>query len=397
MSNEQNTALKAPSQPTGAPAPVCKSEERFRQDADEWKATFDSITDFVSLQDSNFRFLKVNKAFADAFGMRPEDIPGMTCYKLVHGTEHHQPDCPHCETLRSGKPHRAEFFEPHLGVYLEVSTSPVFGENGDIAGSVHIAKDITWRRQAEQRQAKLLTDVESINRELKDFAYIVSHDLKAPLRGIKSLVEWISTDYADKLDEAGKEQMKMLTKRVERMHNLIEGVLQYSRVTHDEGQRASVNLNELVPQVIDSIAPPENISIRIAGELPTITFEPTRIAQVFQNLLGNAVKYMDKPQGRITVGCVEEDGCWKFGVCDNGPGIDKKHFERIFQIFQTLNSRDELESTGVGLTIAKKIVEMYGGKIWVESKLGEGSAFYFTIPIEQKELTNAKTQASIAH
>ena len=244
---------------------------------------------------------------------------------------------------------------------------------------------------------ELLARIESVEKELKDFAYIVSHDLKAPLRGIKSLAEWISADYADKLDEAGREQMKMLTKRVERMHNLIEGVLQYSRVTHDEGQRASVNLNELVPQVIDSIAPPDNVSIRIAGELPTITFEPTRIAQVFQNLLGNAVKYMDKPQGRITVGCAEEDDCWKFSVCDNGPGIDEKHFERIFQIFQTLNSRDELESTGVGLTIAKKIVEMYGGKIWVESKLGEGSTFYFTIPIEQKELTNAKAQACTAH
>jgi len=395
MSNEQDTALKSPSQRTGAPAPVRKSEEKFGQAADEWKATFDSITDMVSLHDKNFRLLKVNKAFADTFGMRPEDIVGMTCCKLVHGTEHPPPDCPHQETLRSGKPHRAEFFEPHLGVYLEFSASPVFAENGDVAGSVHIAKDITWRKQAEQRQAKLLTDVESINRELKDFAYIVSHDLKAPLRGIKSLVEWISADYADKLDENGKEQMKMLTKCVERMHNLIEGVLQYSRVTRDEGELASVNLNELVPQVIDSIAPPDNVSIRIANDLPTITFEPTRITQVFQNLLGNAVKYMDKPEGQITVWCAEEDGCWKFSVCDNGPGIDEKHFERIFQMFQTLCPRDQMESTGVGLTIARKIVEMYGGKIWVESKLGEGSTFYFTIPTQKEEPKDEKTEANI--
>jgi PAS domain S-box-containing protein len=396
MSNEQNTALKSPSQRTGAPAPVCKSEEGFRQDADEWKTTFDSITDLVSLHDSNFRFLKVNKAFADAFGMRPEDIAGMTCCKLVHGAEHPPNDCPHQETLRSGKPHRAEFFEPHLGVYLEVSASPVFAENGDVAGSVHIAKDITWRKQAEQKQAKLLTDVESISRELKDFAYIVSHDLKAPLRGIKSLVEWISADYADKLDENGREQMKMLQNRVERMHNLIEGVLQYSRVTHDEGQRASVNLNELVPQVIDSIAPPENVSIKITNELPTIQFEPTRITQVFQNLLGNAVKYMDKPEGQVTIGCAEEDGCWKFSVSDNGPGIDEKHFERIFQMFQTLRARDEMESTGVGLTIVKKIVEMYGGRIWVDSKLGKGSTFYFTIPTQTEETKDEKTEANTA-
>jgi PAS domain S-box-containing protein len=394
MSNEQNTALKSLPQQTGVPDPECKSEEGFRQDADEWKATFDSITDLVSLQDSNFRFQKVNKAFADAFGMRAEDIVGMTCYKLVHGTEHPPPDCPHQETLRSGKPHRAEFFEPHLGVYLEVSTSPVFAENGDVAGSVHIAQDITWRKQAEQKQAKLLTDVESISRELKDFAYIVSHDLKAPLRGIKSLVEWISADYADKLDENGREQMKMLQNRVERMHNLIEGVLQYSRVSRDKGEHASVNLNELVPQVIDSIAPPENVSIKITNDLPTIQFEPTRITQVFQNLLGNAVKYTDKPQGQVTIWCAEEDGCWKFSICDNGPGIDEKHFERIFQMFQTLCPRDQVESTGVGLTIVRKIVEMYGGKIWVESKLGEGSTFYFTIPTQKEEPKDEKTEAN---
>jgi PAS domain S-box-containing protein len=396
MSNEQNTVLKSPSQRTGVTAPVCKSEERFRQDADEWKATFDSITDLVSLHDSNFRLLKVNKAFADAFGMRPEDIVGMTCYKLVHGTEQPPHDCPHRETLRSGKPHRAEFFEPHLVIHLEVSTSPVFAENGDVAGSVHIAKDITRRKQAEQRQAKLLTDVESISRELKDFAYIVSHDLKAPLRGIKSLVEWISADYADKLDENGREQMNMLTNRVERMHNLIEGVLQYSRISRDKGERASVNLNELVTQVIDSIAPPENVSIRIANELPTIQFEPARITQVFQNLLGNAVKYMDKPQGQVTIWCVEEDGCWKFSICDNGPGIDEKHFERIFQLFQTLRAHDEMESTGVGLTIVRKIVEMHGGRTWVESKLGEGSTFYFTIPTQKEEPKDEKTEANIA-
>jgi len=250
-------------------------------------------------------------------------------------------------------------------------------------------------QQAEQRQAKLLTDVESINRELKDFAYIVSHDLKAPLRGIKSLAEWISADYADKLDENGREQMKMLQDRVERMHNLIEGVLQYSRVTCDEGQRAWVNLNELVPQVINSIAPPENVSIRIANELPTISFDPTRITQVFQNLLGNAVKHTDKPQVQVTIWCAEEDGCWKFSVCDNGPGIDEKHFERIFQMFQTLSAHDEVESTGVGLTIARKIVEMYGGKIWVESKLGEGSTFYFTIPTQKEEPKDEKTEANI--
>ncbi|MGA1980700.1 MAG: ATP-binding protein [Sedimentisphaerales bacterium] len=243
-----------------------------------------------------------------------------------------------------------------------------------------IFRDITENKKAEQRQAQLLKQLEKINQELEDFAYIVSHDLKAPLRGIKTVAEWISTDYADKLDDNGKEQMKLLVGRVDRMHNLIDGILQYSRVGRVEEEKVVVNLNELVTEVVDLIAPPENITITVENELPVIKCEKTRITQVFQNLLSNAVKYMDKPQGRIKVGCVEENSFWKFSVADNGPGIEEKHFEKIFQLFQTLTPRDEFESTGIGLTIIKKIVEMYGGKTWVQSKVGSGSTFFFTLP-----------------
>jgi signal transduction histidine kinase len=117
--------------------------------------------------------------------------------------------------------------------------------------------------------------------------------------------------------------------------------------------------------------------------------------QVFQNLLSNAVKYMDKPQGLIKVGCVEEDGFWQFYVADNGPGIEEKHFEKIFQLFQTLASRDESESTGIGLTIIKKIVEMYGGKTWVQSQVGEGSTFFFILPKQEMGVTNEALQAGV--
>jgi PAS domain S-box-containing protein len=254
---------------------------------------------------------------------------------------------------------------------------------------IAVTRDITDRKQAEERQAELI-------QELKDFAYIVSHDLKAPLRGIKTLADWISADYGDKLDEQGKEQMNLLLLRVDRMHNLIDGVLQYSRVGRIKEQEAKVNLNELVPNVIDMVAPPENIAITVENELPAIECEETRIMQVFQNLLSNALKYMDKPNGEIRIGCVEENGFWKFGVTDNGPGIEEKHFEKIFRIFQTLSSRDEFESTGVGLTVVKKIVELHGGKIWVESKVGEGSTFFFTLPKEKEEVADAKLEANIA-
>ena len=231
---------------------------------------------------------------------------------------------------------------------------------------------------------------------MKDFAYIISHDLKAPLRGIKTLADWLSTDYADRFDQEGKEQMDLLRKRVTRMHNLIDGVLQYSRVGRIKEGLVPVDLNELMPNVIDMVAPPENIEIKVDNQLPVIESEPTRIMQVFENLLSNAVKYMDKPQGLIRIACVEENGFYKFSVADNGPGIEEKHFEKIFRIFQTLTSRDEFESTGIGLTVIKKIVEIYGGKIWLKSKPGEGTTFFFTFPKQKKELTDAKLQANIA-
>jgi signal transduction histidine kinase len=174
------------------------------------------------------------------------------------------------------------------------------------------------------------------------------------------------------------------------MHNLIEGVLQYSRVGRVNEEWVQINLNELIPEVIDMVSPPENIVVTIENELPVITGEQTRILQVFQNLISNAIKYMDKPDGWVKIGCAEEENFWVFSVSDNGPGIEEKYFEKIFQIFQTLSSRDEFESTGVGLTVTKKVVELYGGKIWVESKVGQGSTFFFSFPKQESEVCNAK-------
>jgi PAS domain S-box-containing protein len=262
--------------------------------------------------------------------------------------------------------------------------------------------NITERKKADKALEKLNKDLELAaidlgrsNKELQDFAYVVSHDLKAPLRGIKTLAQWITTDYADRLDENGRGQLNLLSSRVDRMHNLIDGILQYSRVGRVKENKVQVNLNEFVSEVIDMVAPPENISITVENDLPVIECERTRIAQVFQNLLSNAVKFMDKPEGQVRIGCAEEDSFWKFTVTDNGPGIEEKYFEKIFEMFQTLAPRDDVESTGVGLTVAKKIVELYGGKIWVQSKVGQGSTFLFTLAKSEVRVKNAELQASI--
>jgi light-regulated signal transduction histidine kinase (bacteriophytochrome) len=251
-------------------------------------------------------------------------------------------------------------------------------QNGGTVSAV--APDTAEQKTVAGSEARLKEQLEKVSQELKDFAYTISHDLKAPLRGIKALTDWLVADYSDKLGEEGKEQMKLLITRVNRMNNLIDGVLQYSRVGRIREEYVRIDLNELLRQTIESIAPPKNIEITVEKGLPVIVAEKTYVRQVFENLLGNAVKFMDKPQGIIKVGCVEDSSFWKFNVTDNGPGIEQKDFERIFKIFQTLHARDEIESTGAGLTIAKKIVELYGGKIWLESQVGKGTTFFFTLP-----------------
>jgi len=267
-----------------------------------------------------------------------------------------------------------------------------FDSQGNLLSYDGLLQDITDRKRGEQIQMHLFAELEKTNQELRDFAYIISHDLKAPLRAIKTLAEWITSDYADKLGKEGKEQMSLLLHRADRMQNLIDGVLQYSRTGHTEEKHVQINLNELVLEVINTIAPPENINVTIENELPVIRCGETHLVQVFQNLLSNAVKYINKPQGRVKIGCVEEDTFWRFSVADNGVGIEEKHFDTIFQIFQTLSPRDEFESTGVGLTVTKKIVELYNGKIWVESKPGQGSTFFFTLPKQAAGVKDAEPE-----
>lgn len=227
---------------------------------------------------------------------------------------------------------------------------------------------------------RLNSQLENANQELKDFAYIVSHDLKAPLRGISSLAEWISHDYRDKIDDEGNRMLDLLAGRIQRMNSLIDGILQYSRIGRVTEEPVEADLNKVVNDVISMLGYHSNIEIKIENSLPAVRTEETRIIQIFQNLIGNAVKYMDKPQGMIRVGSRMEGEFWVIYVADNGPGINEKYFEKIFKIFQTLHPRDKVESTGVGLTIVKKIVELYGGRVWLESKVGSGTTFFFTLP-----------------
>jgi len=251
----------------------------------------------------------------------------------------------------------------------------------------HLQQEVAQRTEAEKSLAKANDDLQVAiaqlsrsNRQLSEFAHLATHDLKTPLRGISTLAEWLVEDYRDKFDEQGQKQISLLVKRVRRMDNLINAVLQYSTITRNKQGECQVDLNLLAKSVIADFQPTTNITITVNKNLPVLTCDEEQIRQVFYNLVANAVKFTDKPDGRITIDCEDEKYFWKFSVADNGPGIEPQHFERIFRLFQTLRDHEEADSIGIGLTIAKKIVELYDGKIWLTSKPGIGSTFFFTLP-----------------
>ncbi|MEM9389118.1 MAG: ATP-binding protein [Bacteroidota bacterium] len=244
---------------------------------------------------------------------------------------------------------------------------------------VMIARDISERKKAEQTQKQLISNLERSNDELRQFAYVASHDLKAPLRAISMLAQWVMEESAGVLNDDSKSNLDMLIERAQRMYSFLDGMLAYSRIGFNQELLQEIDLNKVVSSVVLSLNVPAWVSIKI-HELPKVTAAEIHMIQVFQNLISNAINYLDKNKGKIEVGVttINKETC--FYVKDNGPGIDKAFFDKIFVIFQTLKERDKSESTGIGLTIVKKILEGYSGKIWLESELGQGSCFYFTIP-----------------
>lgn len=257
-------------------------------------------------------------------------------------------------------------------------------------------REINNRKQVEEVLDIVNQDLDTtvrqlskVNRELKEFAYIAAHDLKSPVRAIGSLTGMISEDCKDILDDNSKQKLDLIARRTERMDEFINGILKYAAVGHSFIQKEKVDIDNIVADVIEQVgAVVENIEITVRNKLPVVIAQKTHIVQIFQNLIDNAVRYMDKPNGRIIIDCIEQENFFQFSIADNGPGIEEKYFDKIFQIFQTLTRRDESEATGIGLSIVKKIVELDDGKIWVESKMGEGSIFYFTLPKQMKEIFN---------
>ncbi|RDH90158.1 MAG: hypothetical protein DIZ77_14145 [endosymbiont of Seepiophila jonesi] len=232
----------------------------------------------------------------------------------------------------------------------------------------------------EHRVAYRTAEAERRAQYLEQFAYVTSHDLKAPLRAVSNLAQWIQENLADKLDDASREQLALLRDRVRRMHDLIEGLLEYSRVGKTADSENQVDIRELVDEIIDSLSPPNGFTIKIKGEMPTMYVDRLQLGQVFSNLISNSLKHHGGDKGKIRVKGESYGDVYQFSVCDDGKGIAPEYHNKVFMMFQILESSDFESSTGIGLALVKKIVEEHGGTIRLESALGEGACFYFTWP-----------------
>ncbi len=224
------------------------------------------------------------------------------------------------------------------------------------------------------------TRLERSNRELDQFAYVASHDLKAPLRGIANLTQWIEEDLGDLVTGESLEHLRLLRGRVHRMEALIDGILAYASAGRQREDAVRLDTAALVAETVELIAPHSEATVSVERPMPVVVSERVPLQQVFMNLIGNAIKYGQRPDLKVTVSGVPDGDFVRFDVVDNGPGIDPRFHDRIWQIFQTLKPRDEIEGTGIGLSVVQKLVETRGGRAWVTSELGIGSTFSFTWP-----------------
>ncbi len=216
------------------------------------------------------------------------------------------------------------------------------------------------------------------NEELDEFAYIASHDLQTPLRGISNLAEWLIHDLEVQLPLENQYQLKLIQSRILQMEALIKGLLQYARVGRESITCKSTDLKNLMAEVIELLDSPIEFEIKIPDNLPTIETEELLLKQVLSNLISNAIKHHDRSDGKIEISVINQKSYLQFSISDDGPGIASENHQKIFGIFQTLVGRDDMKGTGIGLAIIKKNVEGRGGQVWVESAIGQGSVFSFT-------------------
>ncbi|MDO8502634.1 MAG: CHASE3 domain-containing protein [Gemmatimonadaceae bacterium] len=338
--------------------------------------------------DPNGNCTFINRAGAAMLGYAVDELIGKDLHMTVHhhhpdGTPYPAEDCPIRQASRTGSSaaseHEVFWRKDGSPLSVEYSSSPIIAD-GEHRGAVVAFADITARKKAEAERNQLMKALARSNQELDQFAYVASHDLKAPLRGIANLSQWIEEDLGERLGGENKSQMEMLRGRVHRMEALIDGILQYSRAGRAKARPEDIDTGALVKDVVELIAPPKETKVQIATDMPTVSAERIPLQQVFMNLIGNAMKHTGNVNPLIEIGWSDAGLFYEFLVRDNGQGIAPQYHERIFGIFQTLEARDKVEGTGIGLSVVQKIVEARGGRVWVESEVGKGARFKFLWP-----------------
>jgi light-regulated signal transduction histidine kinase (bacteriophytochrome) len=258
-----------------------------------------------------------------------------------------------------------------------ISGAPNYNLNGEVIGSIGIHLDITDLKSLQLQKEILLKDLEKRNDELNEYAHVVSHDLKSPLRSINALIAWLKEDNKDRFDAVSLQNFALIESTLEKMEQLISNILNYSSLDAESTEREVVDLNEVLSDLEQILFIPDHINLKTKKPLPTLQGDKTKLQQLFQNLIGNAIKFCDKEEGLIEVDFEDTETHYQFYVKDNGIGIEKQYHEKIFKIFNYLNKSKD--SSGIGLSIVKKIVDLHEGEIWIDSELNKGTTFYFTL------------------
>ena len=227
-------------------------------------------------------------------------------------------------------------------------------------------------------QKELLLKLQYQNEQLNDYAHLVSHDLKSSIRSLSALLSWIKEDCGEKIGEESVDNLNLMEEKIEKMDKFLEDIINYSEIGAKSLKSNTIDLNKKVAKIIDSIHIPKNINIVVKGNLPVLKADARKLRQVFQNLISNAVNFNNKEVGLVEIGVEETEDLYTFSIQDNGPGIPEEYHEKIFNTFTTLGYQEK--STGMGLSIVKRVLDLYGGEIWLKSEVTKGTTFYFTIP-----------------
>lgn len=356
-----------------------KLESLVKETTTELKGVFENIVDAYVVMNLRGDTLKMNDAAEVLLGYTLAD--GVNLMDLVHPEERQK-------VVRGFLTLRKEGAITDFNVKIiiadnstrlvHINASLIYGEKGRPTAAQGIVRDITEFKLLELQKERLLTDLERSNDELQEYAHVVSHDLKSPLRSINALVSWVKEDNEGALDAVTLDNLQLIETTLEKMEALISDVLNYSSLTRNTKVYKNIPTQQILVDIISLLHIPDHILITVDKNLPVLKGDRARIQQLFQNLISNAIRFCDKEKGLIHVACRDVEGFYEFSVKDNGIGIEKRYHKKIFKIFQSLHT--DKESTGIGLSIVKKIVDLYNGDIWLESKEEVGTTFYFTIP-----------------